>query len=210
MLLPVTGVPAIEQVDSDVFTLRMHGTCMTCTYCGDSCCQYGCDVNLGERDRILALAAELKPYVKSPVEQWFKPEVFEDPEYPTGRYVRANTAGKGCVFMSPDGRGCAIHRFALKTGRDYHDIKPMVCWLFPVCWDKKVLRPSHDVRDDLVCKGKGMTLYEVTREEVLHVFGEVLVSQLDRHRDAVLAAQPGARPLAALPTASIRSVAPGL
>lgn len=208
MLLSLTGIPQLRQVDGDIFTLKMHGTCMTCTFCNDSCCQYGCDVNLGERETILALKAELAPFVRAPPEQWFKPDVFDDPEYPTGQFVRSSVVLGGCVFVSQDGRGCAIHRFALQAGRDYHDVKPMVCWLFPVCWDKAVLRPSSDVRDDLVCKGRGLTLYEAAREELLHVFGEPLIAQLDRYRDELAAKGQGVRPTGA--PSPLRAAAPGL
>lgn len=180
MLIPIAPVGDLRQVDSDIFSLRYYSTCMGCTFCNDSCCQYGCDVNLGERDRILAVKEELARVVKHPPSLWFKPEVYEDPEYPTGKYVRANTMNGACVFLNPDGRGCGIHRFAMETGRDYHDIKPMVCWLFPVCWDKGVLRPNTDVRDDLVCAGKGPTLYRSSRGELEKVFGPGLIVELDR------------------------------
>lgn len=179
MLLPITSVPALHSVDSEIFTLRYFGACMQCTFCHDSCCQYGCDVNVGERDRILAVKDELSKFVAHPVEKWFGSTVFEDPEYPTGKYVRANQVNGACVFLSPNGRGCGIHRFALATGRDYHDIKPMVCWLFPICWDKGVMRPNSDVKDDLACQGAGTTLYEAARDEVRHVFGAALIAELD-------------------------------
>ena len=179
MLLPIKSVPALHSVDSEIFTLRYFGQCMQCTFCHDSCCQYGCDVNSGERDRILAVKDELQKYVAHPVEKWFGTQVFEDPEYPTGKFVRANQVNGACVFLSPKGRGCSIHRFAMETGRDYHDIKPMVCWLFPICWDKGVMRPNSDVKDDLMCQGAGTTLYEAARDEVKVVFGPALIAELD-------------------------------
>lgn len=181
MLLPLRSVPALHSADSAIFTLRYFGRCMACTFCHDSCCQYGCDVNVGERDRILAVQGALAPFVRAPVDQWFKPQVFEDPEYPTGKYVRSGVVDGACVFLSKEGRGCSIHRFALATGRDYHDLKPMVCWLFPVCWDKGVLRPNSDVTDDLQCAGAGATLYRSARDEIAQVFGLGLIEELDAH-----------------------------
>ena len=79
----------------------------------------------------------------------------------------------------------------LETGRDYHDIKPMVCWMFPVCWDQKVLRPNSDVKDDLICAGKGMSLYEAARDELRVVFGDDLVRQLDLLSAQALTAAAG-------------------
>ncbi len=179
MLLPLRTVPALQQVDSDIFSLRYYAHCMQCTFCHDSCCQYGCDVNIGERDKILFMKDALQPYISAPPEQWFKTEVFEDPEYPTGKFVRSQTKDGACVFLNRKNRGCGIHTFALEKGLDYHDVKPMVCWMFPVCWDKGVLRPSSDIRDDLQCKGEGPTIYEMTRPELKHVFGDALVEELD-------------------------------
>jgi Fe-S-cluster containining protein len=179
MIVPLRSTSSLTQVDTDIFKLRYFGHCMQCTFCMDSCCQYGCDVNLAERDRLLALRTELQPYVKSPPEKWFTTEVKEDPDYETGKFVRAQVVDGGCVFLSPDGRGCGIHRFALATGRDYHAIKPLVCWLFPVTWDKGTLRPSYDLSDDLACKGMGPIIYDMAKSEIATVFGQALVDELD-------------------------------
>jgi len=187
MLLPLTSVPQLKSVESEIFTLRYFMRCMQCTFCRAGCCSYGCDVNGGERDRLLALKGELEPFLAIPSSEWFKPEEYKDPEYPTGTFVRANVKNGACVFLSKTGRGCAIHAFALATGRDYHPIKPMVCWLFPICWDQGVLRPNSDVKDDLVCTGTGATLYEGARDELRVVFGDGLIAELDAHRKALAA-----------------------
>ncbi len=182
MLLPLASVPALQQVDTDIFTARYFGHCMQCTFCHDSCCQYGCDVNLAERDRILAVKDELQPFVAAPPEAWFTTDEQMDPEYESGRFVRTRRAKGGCVFLSPKGRGCAIHAYALSKGQDYHRIKPMVCWLFPITWDQGVLRPSSDMKDDLMCKGNGPVLYDMVRDELVHAFGQALVVELDAVR----------------------------
>lgn len=194
--LPLTGLDAIDRVDPRIFTLKFFGACMQCTFCHDGCCQYGCDVNVGERDRILALADDIAPYVAVPKGRWFGTQVHVDPEYPTGQFVRANAEDGRCVFRNPKGRGCALHQFALDTGRDYHQVKPMVCWLFPICWDQRVLRPNSDVDDDLVCRGSGMTLYQAARDELRIVFGDRLIEQLDRYAQTT-ASVPAAAPSAA-------------
>ena len=179
MLLPIASVPSLKEVDTDIFKLRYFGHCMQCTYCKDGCCQHGCDVNLAERDRILAVQAELAPFIASPVDQWFSTEVKEDPEYESGKFVRTQVKNGGCVFLNPKGRGCGIHAYALAKGLDYHSIKPAVCWLFPVTWDKGVLRPSWDVTEDLICRSTGPLLYDMCRDELSHFFGPALVNELD-------------------------------
>lgn len=185
MLLPIESVRSLKQVDTAIFTLRYFGRCMQCTYCQDGCCQHGCDVNLAERDRILALQEELRPYIRTAPEQWFSQEVQVDSEYETGKFVRTLTVGGGCAFLNPNGRGCGIHAFALAQGRDYHSLKPAVCWLFPVTWDQEVLRPSWDVTEDLVCRSTGPSLYEVCRAELGHFFGAALLTELDALRPRV-------------------------
>lgn len=179
MLLPLRSTPQLQQVDTDIFTLTYFGRCMQCTFCNDWCCQWGCDVNLGEQERILAARDALAPFVRVPVEEWFEPEVHEDPEYPGGKYVRTKRVKGACAFLSADGRGCSLHRYALAKGVDYHAIKPMVCWLFPVCWDQGVLEPSGELYEDLICKGEGPTVYEMVRDELVHAFGQPLADELD-------------------------------
>lgn len=180
MLLPLRSDTVLKQVDTDIFRLRYLGHCMQCTYCMDSCCQYGCDVNLKERDQILAVADALEPHVCGPKDRWFSSEVKVDPDYETGRYVRTEVFDGACALLRRDGRGCGVHHFAITTGRDYHELKPLVCWLFPVTWDQGLLRPSYDITDDLACKGNGPIVYDMARDELGVVFGQGLVIELDR------------------------------
>lgn len=179
MLLPLQSGTVLKQVDVDVFRLRASSSCLQCTHCMDSCCQYGCDVNIKERDRILALRPRLEPYVVAGAEPWFSEEVHTDPDYETGQFVRTRVVKGACAFLRRDGRGCGIHAFAVREGLDYHTIKPLVCWLFPVTWDRGLLRPSYDVTDDLACAGTGPTVYEVARDEIRVMFGAALVAELD-------------------------------
>jgi hypothetical protein len=186
-LLPISSTAGLHHVDTRIFTLRFYASCMKCDFCHDGCCQHGCDVDFGEQARILAVKDELAPFVRAAPEQWFGTERSYDPEYPTGGYVRANVVNGACAFRSREGRGCGIHRFALQTGRDYHDLKPMACWLFPVCWHLGVLRPNSDVTFDLICAGQGQALYDAARSEIERVFGTPLVAELDQLRKATLA-----------------------
>ena len=185
MRLPLRSTPRLTHVDSAIFTLRYFGACMQCTFCHDWCCQFGCDADLGERDRILAVKDELSRFVRVPADQWFDDEICADPELPTGKYVRTRAVKGACAFKSRDGRGCALHRFCLATGRDYHSLKPTVCWLFPVTFDQGVLQPADEVRAELVCAGTGVTLYAATREELRHEFGDALIHELDAHQAAL-------------------------
>lgn len=183
----IEGIPGIHQVDPDIFRLRYFRDCMSCDFCHDSCCSWGADVAVPERDRILRHADALRAYVPHPVERWFTQEVSYDHEYEGGAFVRTQTADGRCVFLNRKGRGCLLHAFALDSGQDYHAIKPMVCWLFPVIFDRGLLRPNFDVRDGLICVDRGPTLYRSARDELRTRFGEPLISALDRLEAQVLA-----------------------
>ena len=182
MRLPLNSTPTLEYVDPSIFSLRYVGRCLECTFCQDGCCQHGCDANLNERDRILAVADAVEPLARAPRDRWFGEEVREDPDYETGRFVRTRVIDGGCVFLRRSGRGCALHAFAASAGRDYHQLKPRVCWLFPVTWDRGLLRPSFDLTDDLVCRNQGHVLYDMVRDELGVAFGAGLVAELDRLR----------------------------
>jgi Fe-S-cluster containining protein len=179
VLRPLASSQRLTQVDTSIFTLRYFAHCMSCTFCGDACCNYGADVDVGERDRILENATSLARYVSAPAEEWFTTTVNEDPDYASGKFVRTRVQDGACVFKNPAGRGCQLHAWALAERVDYHQIKPTVCWLFPVIWDRGVLRPSSDVRDGLVCAGQGVTLYRAARGELQVLFGASLIEELD-------------------------------
>jgi hypothetical protein len=75
----------------------------------------------------------------------------------------------------------------------------MVCWMFPICWDQKVLRPNSDVKVDLICAGQGTSLYQGARDELRVVFGDALIAELD-----LLAAAAAAVRLSQSPTEARR------
>src|SRR5215470_1646025 len=88
---------------ASIFTRKLAGDCMThrCTMVEtgreklEACCQYGCDVDLHERaDDIRAL---LRDELKDA--RWFDPVEELDPDYPSGRVVRTEVYGGGCIFL---------------------------------------------------------------------------------------------------------------
>ncbi len=73
-----------------------------------------------------------------------------------------------------------IHSFCLKNGMDYHDLKPMICCLFPLTFDEGLLSPSPEVDDQtLICLGAGSSLYQGIREELEYYFGQEFIGELD-------------------------------
>jgi hypothetical protein len=188
------GVPVVDRVDSAIFHKTYFMQCMQCTYCFDSCCQYGVDVDAPTVERLDAVAPELEKFTGIPRKDWFTDEWTVDPEQPGGRHTRTKVKDGACVFRNRKGRGCMIHSFSLEKGRDYHELKPMVSILFPITFDYGLLHPSNEIEDrSLQCYGDGPTLYRGVRDEIGWYFGEDLVRELDAMESGALAEIPAAK-----------------
>jgi hypothetical protein len=174
------GVPVIDRVDTAIFRHTYFVECMQCTYCHDSCCQYGVDVDADNVTRLEQRADEIERFTGVPRDRWFTGEWKSDPEFPSGRHTRTRVEGGACVFRNRMGRGCTIHSFALASGTDYHELKPMVSVLFPITFDEGLLHPSTEIEDrSLQCYADGPTLYRGVRGEISWYFGPWLVDELD-------------------------------
>jgi Fe-S-cluster containining protein len=185
------GAPVIDRVDTAIFVRTYFMDCMGCSYCHDSCCQYGADVEGDIMPRVMAHADAIEAYTSVPRDRWFRGgasvEWTPDGEFPGGRQTRTRIeieGGEGaCVFRSKTARGCMLHSFALGRGLDYHEVKPMVCSLFPVTFDDGLLHPSNEIEDrSLQCIDDGPSLYEGVRDEIAYYFGPELVAELDALR----------------------------
>ena len=149
----------------------------------EACCQYGVDVDLGERDNILARSAEIKAILDEDVRDaaWFNDTESEDKDFPSGRFVRTKTHDKGCIFLSHDKRGCSIHRASIEGGWDFHGTKPHVCRLFPVSYETDSVVVSDDYQDYSCSQDPDApTLYRVARSDLGQIFGDELVEALDK------------------------------
>lgn len=182
--------PRFRSVWAAIFTRRLAADCMThrCTMVEpgqeklDACCQYGCDVDLAERAAIEARGDDIRALLRPEVKhvRWFDPEEEVDADYPSGRVVRTEVHGDGCIFLAHDQRGCAIHRAALEHGWSWRDVKPAVCQLFPLTYTTDAIVISDDYKDYSCAYLAGApTLYRVAREALSHVFGAALVTALD-------------------------------
>ena len=174
------GVPVVTHVETDIFVRTYFMHCMACDFCHDSCCGYGADIDAANVKRLAAHAEALEAYVDVPGKQWFKAVYSEDAEFPGSRYTRTRVKDGACVFLNRTGRGCLIHRYCMDQGIDFHELKPLVCSLFPVSFNDGLLFPSAEILDNsLQCLGNGPTLYRGAREDVRHYFGAELVAELD-------------------------------
>ncbi|MBV8755850.1 MAG: hypothetical protein JO257_01165 [Deltaproteobacteria bacterium] len=193
--------PRFHAAELAVFTKRVVADCMshrcamhaTKTEKLDACCQYGCDVDLYERDAILARAASIKPVLAAEVRElpWFdESEPEQDPDVPSGTVVRTAVHGGGCLFLSHDKRGCAIHRASLEQGWDFRGVKPSICRLFPLSYGEGMIQVSDDYVDySCAYEPDAPTLYQVARDALADLFGPELVRAMDAAEQRVLARQ---------------------
>jgi Fe-S-cluster containining protein len=174
------GLPVVDRVDPGIFVETYHGACMDCSFCYDTCCRYGATLELSAVGKILDHADGLERLVGFPRAEWFQDWSKPNNDYPGGRFTRTRVVEGSCVFLNRHGRGCLLHRYALERGLDLHDIKPMVCIMFPVLAENGILIVPDEIRDgSLTCLGPGPTLYRSARDELLHYFGPELVAELD-------------------------------
>ena len=175
------GRPSLSRVDTSIFVRRYFTACMDCTFCGDSCCQYGVDVDAETAARLHEHADGLEAFVGIPRSRWLTDEWTVDAEHPGGKNTRTQVVDGACVFRNRRGRGCMVHAYCLQAGLDYHLLKPMVSALFPLTFDEGLLHPAEEAREggELVCVGQGPTLYRGVRGELAYYFGEPLVQDLD-------------------------------
>jgi Fe-S-cluster containining protein len=165
----------------------------------DACCQYGADVDLFERDKILARADELRAILHpdAAAAPWFTTEMEAMSDFPSGQSVRTARFKDGCVFLQHDGRGCAIHRASIENKWDFHGTKPHICRLFPLTYDEDSILIADDYIDySCAFDDSAPSLYRVQRSTLAGVFGDDLVALLDGIESTVLAAQPKKLPIA--------------
>jgi len=190
--------PRFVKAQRDIFIKVMVADCMThrCRVQKkgarvrlDVCCQYGVDVDLGERDAILARRDEIAAIMKKPAASapWFDEEVYSDVDFPSGAYVRTETHNRGCIFLAHDQRGCAIHRAALENGWDYRSVKPHVCRLFPLTYEPDAIVLSDDYPAySCAYDENAPSVYRSGRDALSDIFGQDVVRALDQAEAQVL------------------------
>jgi Fe-S-cluster containining protein len=165
----------------------------------EACCQYGCDVDLTERDAILARADLIRPVLAESVRSlpWFDESAPEqDPDTPSGTVVRTAVANGGCLFLSHDKRGCGIHRASIEQGWDFRGVKPTICRLFPLTYGEGLVGVCEDYHDySCAYDDSAPTLYQVARDTLADIFGADLVRAMDAAEATVLATQPKRLPV---------------
>ena len=185
---------AISFVHRDIFLKKYFARCLECNFCHDWCCSFGADIDVQNVERIQQRKEEILPFVRPPEGEWFETEYSYYEEYAGNQYTRIKTQGPRCVFISKDQRGCGLHRYAISKKMDYHEIKPLVCILFPLSFGEGILSLAPELDDDsLVCSGSGDSAYRSLRTELEHYFRREFVEELDEIEKKVAGERYGAR-----------------
>lgn len=200
--------PRFRTAEAAIFTRTLVPDCMShrCTAVQDEhgtplapplqrydvCCQYGCDVDLDERARILAREAELRALMRpaAAAAPWFGDEVFPDADYPSGAVVRTEVFEDACIFLAHDQRGCVLHRAALEHGWELGTIKPAICRLFPLSYTSDSITVAEEYLEYSCARSGGPSLYRLSRDLLAELFGADLVTALDAAEARVLGELP--------------------
>ena len=183
----ISGNMAISFVHRDIFLKTYFARCLECNFCHDWCCSFGADIDIQNVQRIQQQKEEILPFVRPPEGEWFEAEYTYYEEYAGNLYTRINPQGPRCAFISKDQRGCGLHRYALSKGMDYHEIKPLVCILFPLSFEEGILSPAPELDDNsLVCAGSGDSVYQAMKNELEFYFGQEFSEELDTIEQRVL------------------------
>lgn len=171
----------IKEIDENLFNRKYVSHCIDCSFCEDLCCNYGCPMDWSEIERVLSFAHQLEVELGIPSSQWFEDVMEINDEYPSGKVIRTRVYNGKCVFYKKGTRGCSLHRFGLEKGIDVHMLKPMVCCLFPVTWEKERLLVSEFL-DELPCCDKGVFIFEAQKDELRFYLGNDFVTELERRQ----------------------------
>lgn len=160
-------------------------------------CEELCEVDLIERDAILARETTIRPLLRAEIRDnaLFETEIEEDEDYPSGKVVRTAVHNDGCIFLAHDLRGCAIHRASLEQGWDFRGVKPAICRLFPLSYEDDAIVIADEFNEYSCAHVEGPSLYRISRDTIADVFGPELVTALDVAEAQVLGAQPKRLPV---------------
>jgi hypothetical protein len=180
MMIPIkskTATLTIRNIDDNVFTAHYHSCCLECD-CKDLCCGYGCPMDIVEVERIMAFRKELEKSLGRDASQWFMEQTEANTDYPSGDVKRTMIYDGYCVFHDRFSRGCSLQRLALEKGIDPHQLKPMVCFFFPLTWDGDYLHVATFL-DELPCQSQGGLILDLVGDDIKYYLGEEFATEID-------------------------------
>jgi len=175
---------------SDEVLRRRYARNSSISNCRGCCCREGVDVDIVERDRILANARLVQAQMDAGQERhrasWFG-EPFEDPDFPSGRAASTRLHGGTCTFADGDGL-CVLHKVESLGRPGVGELKPFYCRAYPLSIVEGTL-----VLDDKPCPGQAtccgaaetgtLSIFELCAFELEFVLGAEGVRDLRQLAD---------------------------
>ncbi len=147
--------------------------------CNASCCRYGVYADPAERERILAYAdliiAHMDPHQARNPNEWFEQEVWDDPDFPSGKTIGTRAMPYGCVFLNNCGK-CTLQTTEDAEGLGRFFLKPFYCVAYPITIEDGVLTVEDEefLNRPECCRitpGGSLTVFDVCAGELRFVLG---------------------------------------
>lgn len=179
------------KIDPLIFTQKFVNGC-NIHNCSGECCYYGVyaestefEMIMGMKERIIQSMDDSQTKDST---QWFE-EPNEDPDFKSGIAVGTEVYNGKCVFLDKEGF-CTLQKIAYENGENKWKYKPLYCILFPLVISDGVftiddghLERMHFCNQEV---NQTSTVFEVCKEEIIHVFGPDGFDELVKYREEYL------------------------
>ncbi len=175
------------RISDELFTKGMRDGQGPCA-CTASCCAGGVFADVAERERIIAHREMIRKYMDETQPQdvnlWFEGNEHDDPDYPSGRCVGTREFNNKCAFLDKLGR-CILQVAATEERMHRWALKPLFCVLYPVEVTDRTVRFDDLLQGDEECcsvsENFQIPLFQVCKEEVIHLLGSDGFEQMNDH-----------------------------
>jgi Fe-S-cluster containining protein len=167
------------KIDPRIFTLNFGCKCT------GECCHYGVYTDLKEHQAIMDIKDKIIPLLDDSQPDdpalWFEqPE--KDEDFESGVAVGTELYNGKCVFLDKAGL-CTLQKLALIEEVDRWKYKPLYCILFPLTIYQEALTIDDEHIERLKsCNNNrlnGISIYDSCKEEMLHLFGEDGIAEIE-------------------------------
>jgi hypothetical protein len=162
--------------------------------CRAACCRSGVYISVEQSERILhnheKIAPFLRPNRRNP-DTWFDGSLEADSDHPHGGMLTGTNvmddphhpSGRSCVFLTEHFH-CGIQAASIAHQLGPWEWKPFYCVLYPLTYEKGVLRLDDESRmwqEGIRCcetDTRSLPLIDLLRDELLYALGEEGLRQL--------------------------------
>ena len=174
-------IPEIT-VSEEMLDVRFRDGCAMAS-CRGACCDGGADVDIAERDRVLANADLVRAHMDADqdhaIENWFE-DLTIDADFPSGLAVTTRMHNDNCVFLNAD-KLCVL-QIAEQHVADGGTLKPFFCRAYPICLNNGVLTYDDQFETQTQCCGPvasgKLTVFDVCAYELEFVLGSEGAAEL--------------------------------